>query len=386
MSGLGDPTGPGGTGWDDNSTNDFQSPSIEAFHRALEAALRCRVTLDLGQIVVEKDRQSADSVASIRSRHKVPTGRLTERKLQTLRSLSQIHPAQQVALQSSRERTGPTGQATDPERLLGSQFGEIAGALPQKYVSGFTVYCLTGRSDLVLDAMSVNQRSERELSRVTRPSLVYLLVLVLVGTVGAIFVGITLITVDHLREDLLLSPRGLATESGVIPWISQSQFSMLPWLGLLLISIFLLALLRPVSAGIAKCVGGLGYLIAQRQALAARVEHALVESGVDAGQAEQQVSRLIGFQPKRKRPPRTVSRGDQSPSDIQRLRLEARHFQTHSNNRLRQLRIGLPMLLVVTIGSVGVLLYCLALFIPLTTLLYELAAPPIDPVYGRSIR
>lgn len=386
MSNSGDPTRRGGWGWDDNSNHDFQSPSIEAFHRALDAALRSHVALDLGQIVVDKEGQSADVVASIRSRHKVPAGRLTQRKLQALRSFSRIRQAPEFSPQSSQEGINPPSQATDPETLLVSQFGEIARVLPQKYVNGFTVYCLTGRSDLVLEAMSVNHRAERELSRVTRPSLVYLLVLVLVGAIGALFVGLTLNTLDHLREDLLLSPRSSATESQMIPWITQSQFAMLPWAGLLLISIFVVSLLRPISAGIAKCIGGLGYLFAQRQAVAARVQHALVESGVDAGQAEVQATRLVGFQPRRKRPPRTVSRGDQSPSDIQRLKLEARHFHSHANNRLRQLRIGLPILLVVTIGSVGVLLYCLAMFIPLTTLLYELAAPPVDPVFGRSIR
>ena len=120
--------------------------------------------------------------------------------------------------------------------------------------------------------------------------------------------------------------------------------------------------------------------------MAARVEHALVLSGIDGAEAEQTATQLVGFQPQRKRAIRTVSRNDQSPSDLQRSSLEAKHYHARSNARLRQLRFGLPILLVLTVGSAGVLLYSLALFVPLTHLMYELASPAVDPAMGRDKR
>jgi hypothetical protein len=155
---------------------------------------------------------------------------------------------------------------------------------------------------------------------------------------------------------------------------------LLPWIALPLLLVLSVCLLAPVSAWIAKCLGGFGYLGSQRRAIAARVEHALVLSGVEGVDAEQTATRLLGFPPTQKRTLRTVSRNDQSPSDLQRLGLEAKHYHAWSNNRLRQLRFALPLLLVMTLGSAGVLLYSLALFIPLTNLLYVLSAPSVDPV------
>jgi len=349
----------GHTPFSDDATFGLPRLGVQSFHRALQAALHSQVDLDLGRVVTPKSGRAA-----------VPSGRLTLRKLHALQALALASPP------------GQSDRPVDPSEVLAAAFGELAADLPQKYVNGFSVYLLTGRTDLVLEAMSVDSRAQRELSRVARPSLAYLAVLVFTGTLGSGVLAIMLMLVDNLREDLLLVPHSLAVSSGVKPWLTESQFFMLPWVALLLLLFASASLLTPVSAGIAKCLGGFGYLTSQRRAMAARVEHALVLSGVEGAEAEQTATRLVGFQPQRKRTLRTVSRSDQSPSDLQRSKLEAKHYLARSNTRLRQLRFGLPLLLVMTVGSAGVLLYSLVLFVPLTTLLYELAAPVVDPAMG----
>jgi hypothetical protein len=355
-------------------------PSVESFHRALQAALHSRVALDLGRVVTPRpDHESTVPNGANRSRSllKIPSGRLTFRKLHALQIAAEATPSDHFS--SDRQLSDRRGQPVDPIELLTAAFGELAADLPQKYVNGFSVYIITGRTDLVLDAMSVDIRAEHELSRVARPSLAYLAVLVLTGTLGSGILGLMLLAVDDLREDLLLVPNPLAMSSNVIPWITESQFFMLPWIALLALLIASASLLTPVSVGIAKCFGGFGYRISQRRAMAARVEHALVLSGIDGAEAEQTAIRLVGFQPTRKRSVRAVSRSDQSPSDLQRSKLEAKHYLVRSNTRLRQLRLGLPLLFVLVVGSGGVLLYSLVLFVPLTNLLYDLAAPVVDP-------
>jgi len=338
------------------------TPGVESFHRALQAALHSGVALDLGSVAIPKSARSS-----------VPSGRLTTRKLDALQAFT---------LPSPPDRPDHAGRPVDPSEVLTAAFGELVADLPQKYVNGFSVYLVTGRTDLVLDAMSVDLRAQRELARVARPSLAYLVVLVITGALGSGVLALILLVVSHIHDDLLMVPHSTAVSSEMKPWITESQFFMLPWIALLLLMIVSASLLAPVSAGIAKCLGGFGYLISQRRAMAARVEHALVLSGIEGAAAEQTATRLVGFQPTRKRTLRTVSRSDQSPSDLQRSKLQAKHYLARSNTRLRQLRFGLPLLLVMTIGSAGVLMYSLALFVPLTNLLYDLAAPVVDPAMG----
>lgn len=354
MSELGPPP------FNDDATFGMATPGVESFHRALQAALHSGVALDLGPVAILKSARAA-----------VPSGRLTLRKLQTLRSLTQ---------RSSPDRASQPGQPVDPTEMLASAFGELASALPQKYVAGFSVYAVTGRTDLVLDAMSVDLRAERELARVARPSLAYLAILVLTGALGSGVLAIVLLGIDLLRNDLLLVPHSSAVSSEMRPWITEAQVFMLPWIALLLLLVVSVCLLAPISAWIAKCLGGFAYLSSQRRAIAARIEHALVLSGVEGADAEQTATRLVGFRSTQKRTLRTVSRNDQSPSDLQRLGLEAKHYHVWSNTRLRQLRFGLPLLLVMTLGSAGVMMYSLTLFVPLTNFLYELSAPSVDPV------
>ncbi len=358
----------GPSGLQDDQTFGLPTPGVESFHRALQAALHSRVALDLGR-VVKADRGSPVTVGSTRSASasKIPSGRLTLRKLHALQALAQ---------------TSPSGQSVDPDDLLTVAFGELADELPQKYVNGFRVYLVTGRTDLVLDAMSVNNRAEHELSRIARSSLAYLAALVLTGTLGLGALALMLLAVDDLRDDLLLVPHSLAVSPAVAPWITESQFFTLLWIALLVLLVASASLLTPVSAGIAKCLGGFGYLNSQRRAMAARVEHALVHAGIEGAEAEQTAIGLVGLQPSPKPTLRTVSRSDQSPSDLQRARLEAKHYLARANTRLRQLRFGLPLLLVMTVGTVGVLLYSLMLFVPLTNLMQDLAAPVVDPARG----
>ncbi len=355
----------------DDPQSELATPGVESFHRALQAALSARVALELGQ-VVRPDRGSPERVGSDESRSslKFPTGRLTLRKLHALQAFTQASASAQP------------GRPADPSEVLTAAFGERAGDLPQKYVNGFSVYLLTGRTDLVLDAMSLDLRAQQELSRVARPSLAYLAVLVLTGALGSGVLAFMLLVVDELRDDLLLVPHPLAASSVVTPWITESQLFLLPWIALPVLLIALASLLTPVSAAVAKCLGGFGYLSSQRRAMAARVEHALVQSGIEGAQAEQTASGLVGSQPRRTRTLPAVSPSDSSSSDLQRSRLQAKHYLARSNTRLRQMRLGLPLLLVLTVGSTGVLLYSLVLFVPLTSLLYDMAAPVVDPAMG----
>jgi hypothetical protein len=346
-------------GGSDDGVFGLATPGIDSFHRALLAAVHAGVPLDLGRVATPKSRHGA-----------IPSGRLTLSKLQALEA---------EAHRQSLGRATQSHQQPSPTEILASSFGELADALPQKYVDGFAVYMATGRTDLVLDAMSIGRRAERELTRIARPSLLYLTILVLTGALGSGVLAIVLLVVSELRMDLLLLPQSTAVSSDTKP-LSESQAFMLPLFALTLLLVVSVCLLAPVSAWIAKCLGGFGYLSSQRRAVAARVEHALVLAGVKGADAEQTATRLVGLRRTDKRPPRTVSRNDQSPSDLQRLRLEAKHHHVWSNTRLRQMRFGLPLLLVMTIGSAGVLAYSLTLFVPLTKLLDELSAPSVDPV------
>src|SRR5690554_518597 len=71
---------------------------VESFHRALQAALHSRAALDLGQLVKPTpDPGSPARIESDRSPSpfKIPSGRLTLRKLHALQALTQASPPAQ---------------------------------------------------------------------------------------------------------------------------------------------------------------------------------------------------------------------------------------------------------------------------------------------------
>jgi|GEM_PF-2317382 len=350
-----------------------EARSIAAFHCALQAALHAGVALDLGRAATPRqERRSPANVASNHSRSvpEIPSGRLTLRKLHALQALAQAASA------------GQREEEADPHAVLAAMFGDRAAELPQKYINGLSLYWVTGRTDLVLEALSVDRRAERELARVARPSLAYLAILVVTAIIGSGVLAVMLLSVDELRSDLLRAPHSLGVSSAVTPWLPDSTFTLLPWIALLVVLLALASLLTPVAAAIAKGLGGLGYLISQRRATAARIEHALMLVDIDGAEAEQTANDLVGSRPRWERTGRTGTGNQRLSSDLPRSRLEAKHYLVRANMRLRQLRLGLPLLLVITLGSVGVLLYSLALFLPLTQLLHEMAAPLVDPVMG----
>jgi len=337
------------------------SADIETFHQSLHAALNAGFALELGSIVKQKNRSHWSPLAGPNQEPwKVPTGRLTLRKLAMLESVTRSFP--------------PTWSEATAQ----------SSPLPQKYVAGFSLYQTTGRTDLVLDAMSVDIRARRELARVARPSLAYLAVLALLGAMGLAVLSMSLLMFDEMQEDLLRMPHSMSVSGDSPPWITPSQIRLLPWILLASVIAVLACLLPPVSSWIAKCLGGWGYQRAQRRAIAARVEHALILAGVAGPKAEQLAAQLVGYRRLARQSTRMLSRNDQSGSDLQRLALESKHYLARSNTRLRQMRIGLPFLLIAVVGSAGVLIYALILVVPLTSLLHDLSAPIVDPIAGWS--
>ncbi len=350
--------------------------SVELFHRALRAALQAQMELDLGPASASASLQHlpAQPTEQPRSSFKMPSGRLILDKLEALQSLAQPSSPDQA------------DWPTDPNVVLTQAFGEHAADLPQKYVNGFTVYWLTGRTDLVLDALSVDLRAERELSRVARPSLAYLAVLVVTGILGSGVLAVMLLAVDDLREDLLRVPHSLAVSSAVAPWLPESLLRILPGIALLIFVLIGISLLPWVTAAIVKCFGGFGYLTSQRRVVAAQVEQELLLAGIDGAEAERTAHLLAGAPLQQKHTPQLGPPSELTSGDVPLCKLEAQYYQAQSNSRLRQLRFSLPLLLVILLGSVGVLLYSLTLFVPLTDLLHDLSAPLADPVIGGAKR
>lgn len=334
MTGL--PNGPAGAG--EAGEWDASERSVSSYHQALQAALKLGAVLDQGS----------------------------------------ISPARLVKLEALSVASNARGSSDAPRRdtLLRHYFGSAANDLPPKYAAGFCVYWLTGCAGLVLDALTLERQVQRELAWFIRPCVGYLLLLATVASMGylGVFSGLTALT--DFQNDLLRQPRPSAEP---LPGTGDAAAPLTPWLGLGVVVVLVIALCRPVSAMIALGLGGGGYRRSRRSTVAARLRQELTAAGCHAAEAIRLAHELTAAPPLERKNGATATPASQLFSESARVAFLAEHYRLSGNQRLRLLRVVSPLVLVIGVGGLGVLVYCLLLFWPLSGLLFELAEPLANP-------
>ncbi|MCC9643929.1 hypothetical protein LOC71_16710 [Rhodopirellula sp. JC740] len=250
-----------------------------------------------------------------------------------------------------------------------------ASQLPARYRVAREIFSRCGNMQIVLDGLTHNDRSEQRLSRILWGSLIYLVVLAVLGYAGlAFYLMFVAPNVNALRGDMALVPETPDT-ARLDPIISvlPTVLTIAP------IAFVLVCLGLWVTGGVsgwARRLGGSAFIRDQATSVAMRLIAWMTRSGVPMDDAVRLSCELIGSERSTRLQIENTMRGRHAKSvgEPALMRL-ANHFQTSASNRINVLRVVLPLLLTAAIGGTGVLAYSLAIFHPLISLIEDLSEP-----------
>jgi hypothetical protein len=246
-----------------------------------------------------------------------------------------------------------------------------SAALPAQYKAAASVFAATGEMDLVLEGLSVTGQVRRTLFRVAFRSIFYLAMLLFVASLLLAFFSEAIDpTIKVFRADLSLAPSPLAPLRNA-PILASS---MVAYFSLGFVAILILMLAGGTSR-IASWLGGRGYRTNCETAMVLRIAGRLVEYGFAADEAVELASRLVGATDASERIAMATTTGSDKSGEASRQMDNARYFQYAAESQIETLRVLVPVLLVAGIGGGATLVYSVALFSPLVSLLYDLSIP-----------
>jgi type II secretory pathway component PulF len=309
--------------------------TLGRFHRELKAAVLARVPLEL-------------SVSRIAFGKRATLGRLKSLELLIDERLGQGQTLTQI-------------------------FSRESSDLPIRYREAFRVFDRIGDARLVLDGLANRVHLRRNLARVLRSTLAYLLAIFLLAAVLLSFFSDYVVpTIDLMRADLLLTTAIDAPKrfdaTGLLPQI-------VTLLNLVVYVLFVL-LLFGFSSKIVSWLGGRRYQTHGATAMALRTISALMASGMSAEEAAPIGCNLVGGdRAVRKQVGAAIEGRTLNANTAGQLDTVADHYQASATNRLAILKVALPVTMVAVIGGATTMGYSLAVFWPVVSLLKDLSIP-----------
>ena len=255
-------------------------------------------------------------------------------------------------------------------RIANGSLSEAMGSvaeLPIRYRAALRVFDETDSMLAVLDGLTVRRCAREQVKRALRLTFIYLLLLLLVA-----FAGLLLFTtsvapmVDAMRADMLLPAAINAPDRfDPMPWI--------PWLVKILGGSLVVALILMLAGGgtkLAMWLGGNHYVRCRVSAMTLRVVQMLVSEGVAIEDAVSVGHDLNGADASVRHEIQAVLK---NPNAAQDLNTIANFWTMAGNDRLAYLKLTTPVAMVSTIGGGIALLYCVAVFWPIVSVLKDLA-------------
>lgn len=256
-----------------------------------------------------------------------------------------------------------------------SRLLDSPSSLPARYRAALSVYDRTRDMALVLEGLTVRANSRRHLARLLRASFFYLLLVIAVASVGLAFFSRYIVpSIEQMREDLMLYPAASAPlRANGTQWLTVIVAVME-----LVLCVLLVLLFFGGASKLASWLGGRYYQVHRLSAVAVQTIGALVVRSTPLPEATSLGFELVGSDRETEQKVNLALQDcPQSKSAATHLQTIGDHFSTVSASRLCVLRVVLPITLVVVVGGAVTMIYCLAIFVPLVSLLYDLSQPGI---------
>lgn len=309
-----------------------QREAIASFHQDLQSAVLAKVPLEIGRSASFGGQNA------------------------TVDKLTQLHEQVDVRLASMRG--------------LPSLQAEGNREFPSRYLSALHVFAQTGDSRLALDGLSVRVRAKRQLARVVRSTLVYLLVILFVVTALLVFYSLYIVpSFQSLRVDLALVPEIDAPDRFDLASVLPAAVVILQIAG----NALLLLLLFGASGRIGSWLGGRPYVT---YSIALRTMRMLTHHGMTSNDASTIACGLVGnTHATRACVDSAVRDGNEGAALPDQFDALAAHYQSLASNRLAYLNVVLPAFFIAFVGGLIGLGYSLAVFLPVIWLLKDLSLP-----------
>lgn len=205
---------------------------------------------------------------------------------------------------------------------------------PPTYLIALSIFATTGRSDLVLDRLTLAADVNDELASVSRSVWLYVALMCLVASAGmAVYAVSSAPVIRGMRADMRLVPRHDVSQ---MPFAVQHAATIAVALAGITCILVGLVWATGFAAWSTQLLGGNRYRQSRYAALRKRIELSTREFSNPTTLATRDARNLV-------------------------------------SSRLAKLRIVVPMTVLVLVGGLGVMTYCWLLFTPLISLIHDLS-------------
>jgi len=306
----------------------MNSTSFQRFNNDLKAALIAGVPLEIG---------SSDSATGTQC---LTTAKLNQFENELLLAVSDEN-ALEHALQSNSE-------------------------VPSRYLAALQVFERTDCMPIVLDGLTVRLGAQSQVNQALRWTFIYLFFLLAVACAGMwLFISRVLPEIELMRDDLLLPAAVNAPPS----------FDLTPWFPLIL-GVFgggcLILLVLMLTGGVSKIamwLGGKRFVECRLTMMALRLTKILMDEGMSSGKAITTACDLNGAGDRVRSEIQKTIEATRDGTDLDSL---ADYLTLAGNDRLAQLKTGTPIAVVSIVGGGIALVYCVAVFWPILSILKDM--------------
>ena len=309
---------------------------LTRFHGDLEAAVIAGVPLGLGK--------SSSSM--------LPGGKADMRKLAVLKDavagwVQQGQPLREVAM---RDRE-----------------------LPTQYGAALRIFAETGAMDQVLDGLMARGIIRRQLTALLRRTLAYLCLLMGLASVLLVFFSVAVLpSIAEMRHDMQLVPAlaAAARTDG-----THGLLAIILVFGIAA-AIGLVTLLSGGAPRISWWFGGRRMQTHWLSVSAVQIVQLLTAKGLSLGEATALACQLVGDRgPVNQQIGAAVRDRGASADPLKQLSVLASEYRSIAAIQLATLRVVLPIALLCLAGGTVVMIYGVAVFLPIILLLKDLAVP-----------
>ena len=245
--------------------------------------------------------------------------------------------------------------------------------LPKSYLAALKVYELTGTMVPVLDCLTLGRQARIRVRKILRSAFLYLLVLLLVASLGLWWFSDRVYPIIHdIKSDLALA-RGIQNVAEL-----SLAGSYAPLLAKVFAVLFLLLILWAILGGTSKLamwLGGSAYLRTQKAKNAVSTLHFLQQSNVSTTEAIQVSCDLVGADQNQKDDFEKFLKREQSEDKVASsdyLATLGDYFSMTLHSRINYVKTIVPVWIVAVLGGGVALIYCLIVFGPIVSLVREL--------------
>ena len=246
---------------------------------------------------------------------------------------------------------------------------------PSRYRVAVQTFSKSGSMLPVLDGLSVKIAASQEATSAIQWALTYVIVTIAVASAGLFWFAYSIVPTIYAIRDDLIQTRALQN-------VSTNQFLLIDWSASIAIAfaVLLLAVLVAVLVfGFRKAcmwLGGREFVDAKAKSIALQNTYFMTESGIDVDQAAKLSCEMIGIENSKRDNILSLANSIESPKDLLNF---SEHSSMVANQILNRLRVRIPVRMIVILGGLISLVYCVAIFWPIISLLNDL----LSASYGR---